>query len=222
MTTWKNSGEISAEELQEERRDQHLAQQAPILVDRAQEPGDVEAARDVRQAGPTGHRDQPAVPDRDELLARHEGGPGLRRLDQHLVVGGLGQHHEAAIAQGRDGGEGSPREPRPFGPPGTRLQAEVSRAPDHLRCADLVRAQAVPELPAIGCHILQVQQHQEGLESRVGWSSGVGGGAHRRYSGTRGLAVRRVAARAAAAGSRPGRPSACWPGPGRPGRSSRP
>ena len=74
-----------AEELQEERRDQDFAQQAAILVDRAHEPADAEAARDVRQAGPAGHRDQPAVPDRDELLARHEGGPGLRRLDQHLV-----------------------------------------------------------------------------------------------------------------------------------------
>jgi hypothetical protein len=67
-----------AEELQEERRHQHLAQEAAILVDRAQEPGDVEAARDIHQAGATRHRDQPAVPDSDERLARHEGGSTLR------------------------------------------------------------------------------------------------------------------------------------------------
>ena len=40
------------EELQEERRDQHLAQETPIFVDRAQEPGDVEAAGDVATGRP--------------------------------------------------------------------------------------------------------------------------------------------------------------------------
>ena len=37
------------EQLQEERGDQHLAEQMAIFVDRAEEPGDVEAARQVRQ-----------------------------------------------------------------------------------------------------------------------------------------------------------------------------
>src|SRR5262249_45057095 len=36
------------EQLQEERRDQHLAQEIAIFVDRAQKPGDVESASDVR------------------------------------------------------------------------------------------------------------------------------------------------------------------------------
>ena len=34
-------------ELQEERGDQHFAEQMAVFVDRAQEPGDVEAAREV-------------------------------------------------------------------------------------------------------------------------------------------------------------------------------
>ena len=35
ITTWKNSGETRREQLQEERGDQHLAEQAAVLVDGA-------------------------------------------------------------------------------------------------------------------------------------------------------------------------------------------
>ena len=94
-----------AEQLQEERREEHLAQEISIFVDRSQKPGDVESAGDVRQSRPAGHQDQPAAPDREQLVARHQSGPGrLRRLDQDLVLGGLGDHHEPAVTQRRDGG----------------------------------------------------------------------------------------------------------------------
>ena len=47
-----------------------------IFVDRPQKPGDVEPAGDVRQSGAAGHQDQPAVPDRHELIPRHQSRPG--------------------------------------------------------------------------------------------------------------------------------------------------
>jgi hypothetical protein len=167
------------EQLQKERREQHLAQEMSIFVDGSQKPGDVEPAGDVRQSRPAGHQDQPAVPDREELVPRHQGGPGrLRRLHQHLVLGGLGDHHEAAVPQRRDGGQGRLGKPRPVGAVGSGLEPEILGAAEHLRCADLVRSQAVPELPAISCHTLEVQQRHEGFEPRIGRSSDVGFSAH--------------------------------------------
>ena len=172
------------EQLQEERRDQHLAQEMAIFVDRSQKPGDVEPAGDVRQSGPAGHQDQPAVPDREKLGPRHQGGPGRqRRLDQDLVLGGLGDHQEPAIAQGRDGGQGRLGKPRPVGPVGACLEPEILGAPEHLRYADLVRSQPMPDLSAISRNTLEMQQRHEGFEPRIGWSRAVGCSAHLRSPG---------------------------------------
>jgi hypothetical protein len=88
-----------AEQLQEERAEQHLAQEVAIFVDRPQKPGDVEPAGDIRQSGAAGHQDQPAVPDGHEFVPCHQHRPGRqRRLNQHLVLVGLGYQQEAAIA----------------------------------------------------------------------------------------------------------------------------
>ena len=53
--------------LQEERGDEHLAEQMSILVDRADKPSDVEAAGEVRQCRAARHQDEAAVPDRFKL-----------------------------------------------------------------------------------------------------------------------------------------------------------
>src|SRR5262249_2415223 len=76
MTTWKNSGETSAKQLQEERGDEHLTKQAPIFMNGAQEPRDVEPAREVDQARPARHQHQVTVPCRLEFGPRHHGGTG--------------------------------------------------------------------------------------------------------------------------------------------------
>ena len=168
-----------AEQLQEERGEQHLAQEMAIFVDRPQEPGDVEPAGDVRQSGAAGHQDQPAVPDRQQLVPRHQGRPGRqRRLDQDLVLVGLGDQQEPAIAQGRDGGQGRAGKPGPVGPIGTCLEPEIPGAPEHLRCADLVRSEPMRDLSGIGRNALEVQQRHKGFETGIGWSRAVGFGAH--------------------------------------------
>ncbi len=56
---------------------------------------------------------------------------------------------------------------------------------------NLSGSQPMAELLAIGRHALQVQQHQEGLGVPGRLEQRGLGRAHRRYSGTRGLAVRR-------------------------------
>jgi hypothetical protein len=50
---WRNQ----REELQEERSDQHLAQQPAVFVDRAEEPGDVEAATEIGEPSTARHQD---------------------------------------------------------------------------------------------------------------------------------------------------------------------
>src|SRR5262249_59246373 len=64
------------EQLQEERRDQHLAQEIAIFVDRAQKPGDVESAGDVPQTPPAGHEDQIPLPDPEQVRPPHPNGTG--------------------------------------------------------------------------------------------------------------------------------------------------
>ena len=171
MTTWKNSGETRANSCRKNDATSTSPRRCRYLwiAPRNQ----VMSKRRVmlRQAGAPGHQDQPAVPDREELGPRHQGGPGrLRRLDQDLVLGGLGEHHEAAVAQRRDGGQGRVGKPRPVGPAGARLEPEILGAPEHLRCADLVRSQPMPDLSAIGRDALEMQQRHEGFEPRIGWS----------------------------------------------------
>ncbi len=75
------------EELQEERGDEHLAEKAAVFVNRAQEPGDVEAPRKIRKRGAARHQDEAAIPERLEFgacqhfRARHRGA-----LDEDLIA----------------------------------------------------------------------------------------------------------------------------------------
>ncbi len=157
------------EQLQEKRGDQHLAQEVPIFVDRSQKPCDVEPTGDVRQPDPAGHQDQFAVPDREELGPRHQGRPlRVRRPNQDLVFGGLGDQQEGAVAQGGDRRQGRPGQPRPVRPVGAGLEPEILGAPEHLRCANLVSSEPVPDLSGIGRNALEMQQRHEGFEPRIG------------------------------------------------------
>ena len=61
-----------AEQLEEERCDQHLDQLMAIFVDRAEEPADVEAPAEVDEAGAAGHQHQLPVPYGLEIGARHQ------------------------------------------------------------------------------------------------------------------------------------------------------
>ena len=186
MTTWKNSGETSANSCRKNdatstspsrRRYLWIAPRNQVMSNR-RVMSDNPARRVIRISRPS----QTA----SELVPRHQGGPGrLRRLDQDLVLAGLGEHQEAAVAQGRDGRQGRLGKPRPVGPVGARLEPEILGAPEHLRCADLVRSQPVPDLSAISRNALEMQQRHEGFEPRIGRSRAVGFSAHLRSPGRR-------------------------------------
>src|SRR5262249_37986926 len=59
------------EELQEKGGNEYLAEVAPILVNRPEEPGDIEAPRHVGQCGAPCYQDNTAVSDRLELSLGH-------------------------------------------------------------------------------------------------------------------------------------------------------
>ncbi len=222
MTTWKNSGETRANSCRKNDATSTSLRRCRYLWIAPMKPGDVEAARDLRQSGPAGHQDQSAVPDREKLGPRHQGGPGRqRRLDQNLVFGSLGDHQKPAIAQGRDGGQGRLGKPRPVGPVGSRLEPEILGAPEHLRCANLVCSQPMPDLSAISRNTLEMQQRHEGFEPRIGWCSRCRLRCSLAFSGAR-CRLKRAAASATAAGLTVDRQSALHRGHRPPRRSSMP
>ena len=139
-----------AKQLQKERCDQHLAQQMPVFANGPHEPSDVETAGNVRQSRPAGNQDQPAVPDRKKFSARHQSRPGCpRRLDQDFVLARFGDHHETAVTQGGDSGQGHFDKPRPLGAANPCLEPKILGAPEHLRCANSCCSQPMPDLFAV-------------------------------------------------------------------------
>ena len=92
------------EQLQEEGGDQHFGEEAAVLVDGAEEPGDVEAAREIDEARPPCHQDEIAGPASLKLGLRHHGRERPERvLHQDLVLAYLGEEEEAAVPHDRDG-----------------------------------------------------------------------------------------------------------------------
>src|SRR5262249_61884520 len=85
--------------------------------------------------------------------------------------------------QGRDGRQRRLGKPRPVGAVGAGLEPKILGAAEHVRCANLVHSQPVPDLSAISCNTLEVQQRHEGFEPRIGWSRAVGCSAHLRPPG---------------------------------------
>ena len=118
------------EELQEERGDQHLAEQAAVFVDRAEEPGDVEPAGEIRQAMPAAPSARGGRPRSPRIrLASSCAGAGIRgTLHQHLVLVRLAQQQEAAVAQHRDARQGVRGSRSQLGSNRARLEAEPWRS----------------------------------------------------------------------------------------------
>src|SRR5262249_17549712 len=68
--------------------------------------------------------------------------------------------------------------PRPIGPIGSCLEAEVFGAPEYLRCTNFVSAQPMRDLTGIGRDALEVHQRHKCFETRIGRSRAVGFDAH--------------------------------------------
>ena len=138
------------EELQEERGDEHFAQEAAIFLDRAEEPGDVEAPREVRERRTARHQNQTSIPDRLEFSAAQGFRTrGRRALDHHQVLSCLAEQEEIPILECRDCRQRRARKARPGRLDGARLEPNVFGAAQHLRDADHSRAQTMTELLAL-------------------------------------------------------------------------
>ena len=155
------------EDLQEERSDQHLAQQAAIFMYGTQEPGDIEPPRKIRERRATRHQDQTTVPERFEFSAGQFERAGLRGTQhQDLVALRLAKQDKAAIIEGRDRRQGRTRKTRPFRVDRSRFKSELLRASQHLRDADAPCAQPVTELLLLGRNTMQSKQQDKDEKPR--------------------------------------------------------
>src|SRR5262245_45258633 len=157
------------EQLKKERRYQHVAEHATVLVNGAEKPGDVETARQVDETAAARHQHQLTVPYRLELGARHQGGTRrVRRLNDCPVLRHLAEDDEFAIAQHRDAGQRRGGKSRPFGFVGARLEAQLLGAAEHLKYADGAVAKTMAQLRGIGANALQPQHDQEDRKPGIG------------------------------------------------------
>jgi hypothetical protein len=152
------------EQLEEERRHQHLAEHVAVLVQGAEKPGDVEAARQVQDALARRHQHKLTVPHGLELLARHQARLWrLGRLDNCLVVPDLADDDETAITQHRDAGHRRRGEAPPARSVGPRLEPQFLGAAQHLGHADRPVSDAMADLLGIGPDALKPQHgHKDG------------------------------------------------------------
>jgi hypothetical protein len=159
---------IQRKELEEERGDQHLAQETAVFVDRAEKPCDVEPARQIGEGSPLRHQHEPAIPYDFELGPRHQGwSRGIRRLDDDLVLASLAEQQKAPVAQGGNSGQWRIGEPIPFGRQGAGFEAEPPRAPDHFRDADRPRSEMMTNLLGIDPDTLKTQRHDPSGKTRI-------------------------------------------------------
>ncbi len=129
------------EYLQEEGREQHLAQDVAVLVDRAHEPGDVELPAEIRQGRAPRDEDERPVPEREErILVQNLSRAAGASMHQHLVVVAAAENEKAAIlcARQRRQRRGSETVVRAGRAP--RLQVLMARKAHDIVGANLLRA----------------------------------------------------------------------------------
>jgi len=154
-------------------------------VDRAHEPGDVEAPRELDEPRAPGHQDKPAIPRGLELIPGHHLRPRRAGVLYHrLAVGGFSEDQEATVAQRDNGRQGRLLQPFPARRYQPRLDLELLRAAQHLGGADRSRTDLVTDLLRIGRNAQESQQHHERGQSGIGsrgrrppWRSGLFGDA---------------------------------------------
>ena len=157
------------EELQEERGGHNLGEHRPVLADGAHEPGDVEAARKIRQACAACHQDQAAAPNGLELFACHRLRALLSRaLHQHLVSSGAAQDQEAAVEEHGDARQRSRGQPLPAGRQELRLEVHFFGAPEHFGDAYPRRPDPVTDLFRFGAYSVTVQHDHQRHQRRFG------------------------------------------------------
>ncbi len=116
------------EQLQEQRDQQHLADQLAVAHDAGHEPGEVELRERAGQRGAAREQDQLARPGGDEVVEGLGHRTIARRLRQRARRIALSQHAHAAVAHQRQRGHRRQRQALRVTPHVGGLQAEMLRA----------------------------------------------------------------------------------------------
>ena len=156
-------------QLKEERGDQHLAQQTAVFVHGAQEPGDVEAAREIDQAGAPRHQDECGRSTPLQARLGSSRGGRQRVLDKDLaVVADLAEDEEAAVRMTRDGRQRCAGKPLPGRFRARALQAKLLGTAQHLRDPDPGPRSDGGFARRIAADAMETQEHDQGGHARIG------------------------------------------------------
>ena len=151
------------EELQEERNEEHLAEQPAVLHHGRDEPGEIELALRTREHGTPGQEHEPSGPPRPELLDTQQQGRPDAFLHQHPVIVGTRQHDEPPAAHLGDGGERKPGQAAGRRLHRARLQAQAACRPhqvQHLHRA-FRRGMLAGDLPRVGRQTMKPEHDRE-------------------------------------------------------------
>ncbi len=155
-------------ELKEERGDQYLAKQTAIFVDRAQEPGDIEAARKIHQPGAPRHQNNATIPDRSSSARVISAGRGDNGdWTMALSSPALPRIRKPPSRSTAMAGSGCTAQPCPGRLASLRFEPELLCAAEHLGNADRRAAKAVPDLLGIGTDAVKAQQAHQGGEALI-------------------------------------------------------
>ncbi len=153
-----------AEELQKQRADQRLAQEAAEAHDRGDEPREVERPRRSDHALARGHQDEFAGPALIEGCALLDGRPvGGKVLQQHAVGGGARQQREGAVLHQRDRRQGCLLQPLGRGALASRLYLQALGGTQYMVGGEIlaVGGELMAELRRIGGLAEEAQEGNE-------------------------------------------------------------
>ena len=163
------------EELQEQRDRQHLAQQAPVLDDAGDEPGEVELGEVAGEARAAGDEDQLAGPLRGKGVQRLDGRPrGLlvagRVHEEDALAVGLGQHDDAAVVEHGQRRQRGERQSIRRRARGLGLEAEPLGGQEKIaggRDVICSQTQGVPHRGGVGGHVMHARDEAQRAQPAV-------------------------------------------------------
>ena len=132
ITTWKNSGETRANTCRKNDATSTSASKPTVFVNCAEEPGNVEPAREVEEPGAPRHQDETTVPHRLELrrvISTGQGDHGA--CTSTLSSPTLPEEQNAAVFERGDGRQRRVRATATTSSAPARLEPEARRDPQH-------------------------------------------------------------------------------------------
>ena len=156
MTTWKNSGEISAKTCKKNDATSTSRKQAAVFEDRAKKPREIETPGQIGKASPRRDQEQTAVPFGLEVLLGHKLGlRGAGGLNKGFFAVRLCDQQKAASLERRDAGQGRVDKPFPICVQDAGLEPQLLGEPQHAVEPNCPAAEPVLDLSRIGGDAVQ-------------------------------------------------------------------